>query len=104
MGQIIDIRSMITDATRLNVEEGNDSSVSLPYILYLSFIYQYLYIFIFLLFYFQDKLLKPLGGYVGYSNEWRELAQIISRVRYVLMSLNCFCTSIIHIFLLFSHE
>ena len=30
--------------------------------------------------YFQDKLLKPLGGYVGYNTEWRELAQNISRV------------------------
>jgi len=30
--------------------------------------------------YVQDRLLKPLGGYVGYSGEWRELAQVISRV------------------------
>ena len=30
--------------------------------------------------FFQDKLLKPLGGYVGYNTEWRELAQNISRV------------------------
>ena len=29
---------------------------------------------------FQDRLLKPLGGYVGYNSEWRELAQIINRV------------------------
>ena len=29
---------------------------------------------------FQEKLLKPLGGYVGYNQEWRELAQVISRV------------------------
>jgi hypothetical protein len=28
----------------------------------------------------QDRLLKPLGGYVGYNSEWRELAQCISRV------------------------
>ena len=28
----------------------------------------------------QEKLLKPLGGYVGYNQEWRELAQVISRV------------------------
>ncbi|KAF6032592.1 KATNAL2 [Bugula neritina] len=41
---------MINEATRLNVEEGQD-----------------------------DRLLKPLGGYLGYSNEWRELAQVISR-------------------------
>ncbi|CAF2414911.1 unnamed protein product [Rotaria sp. Silwood2] len=27
-----------------------------------------------------DRLLKPLGGYVGYSSEWRELAEVISRV------------------------
>ncbi|XP_050400357.1 katanin p60 ATPase-containing subunit A-like 2 [Patella vulgata] len=51
-GQIIDIRAMITDATRMNAEEGCDST---------------------------DRVLKPLGGYVGYSSEWRELAQVISR-------------------------
>jgi len=28
----------------------------------------------------QDRLLKPLGGYAGYNNEWRELGQVISRV------------------------
>ena len=28
----------------------------------------------------QDRLLKPLGGFSGYSSEWRELAQVISRV------------------------
>lgn len=32
------------------------------------------------LFLLQDKLLKPLGGYVGYNAEWRDLAQNISRV------------------------
>lgn len=42
---------MINDATRLNTEEGQD-----------------------------DRLLKPLGGYLGYSSEWRDLAQVISRV------------------------
>ncbi|CAF0788788.1 unnamed protein product [Adineta ricciae] len=26
-----------------------------------------------------DRLLKPLGGYVGYTSEWRELAEVISR-------------------------
>ncbi|VDI47898.1 katanin p60 ATPase-containing subunit A1 [Mytilus galloprovincialis] len=51
-GQIIDIRAMINDATKLNAEEGVDG---------------------------QDRLLKPLGGYVGYNSEWRELAQSISR-------------------------
>ncbi|XP_074649916.1 katanin p60 ATPase-containing subunit A-like 2 isoform X2 [Tubulanus polymorphus] len=51
-GQIIDCRAMINDATRLNVEDGVDPS---------------------------DRLLKPLGGYVGYNSEWRELAQVISR-------------------------
>ncbi|XP_078313379.1 katanin p60 ATPase-containing subunit A-like 2 isoform X11 [Crassostrea virginica] len=51
-GQIIDIRAMINEATKLNAEEGMDG---------------------------QDRLLKPLGGYVGYNSEWRELAQVISR-------------------------
>ncbi|XP_041367306.1 katanin p60 ATPase-containing subunit A-like 2 isoform X2 [Gigantopelta aegis] len=54
-GQIIDIRAMINDATKMNAEEGVDSS---------------------------DRLLKPLGGYVGYSSEMRELAQVISREIY----------------------
>ncbi|XP_045156217.1 katanin p60 ATPase-containing subunit A-like 2 isoform X9 [Mercenaria mercenaria] len=56
-GQIIDIRAMLNDATKINVEEGSNdfSNVS------------------------NDKLLKPLGGYVGYNAEWRELAQNISR-------------------------
>ncbi|KAH9488815.1 Katanin p60 ATPase-containing subunit A-like 2 [Bulinus truncatus] len=53
-GQIIDIRSMINDVTKLNVEEGSDSFTN-------------------------DKILKPLGGYLGYNSEWRELAQVISR-------------------------
>ncbi|CAF0731656.1 unnamed protein product [Adineta steineri] len=26
-----------------------------------------------------DRLLKPLGGYTGYTSEWRELAEVISR-------------------------
>ncbi|XP_052098163.1 katanin p60 ATPase-containing subunit A-like 2 isoform X10 [Mytilus californianus] len=51
-GQIIDIRAMINDATKMSAEEGVDG---------------------------QDRLLKPLGGYVGYNSEWRELAQSISR-------------------------
>ncbi|KAK3098604.1 hypothetical protein FSP39_021166 [Pinctada imbricata] len=51
-GQIIDIRAMINEATKMNAEEGVDG---------------------------QDRLLKPLGGYVGYNSEWRELAQVISR-------------------------
>ena len=36
-----------------------------------------------ILIFLQEKLLKPLGGYMGYSSEWRELAQVISRVRYI---------------------
>ena len=28
----------------------------------------------------QDRLLKPLGGYNGYNAEWRELAEVVSRV------------------------
>jgi hypothetical protein len=27
-----------------------------------------------------ERLLKPLGGYTGYTSEWRELAEVISRV------------------------
>lgn len=40
----------------------------------------------------QDRLLKPLGGYVGYNSEWRELAQVVSRVR---ISVNRAC---VHVF------
>uniref|UniRef100_A0A2C9JJS6 Katanin p60 ATPase-containing subunit A-like 2 n=1 Tax=Biomphalaria glabrata TaxID=6526 RepID=A0A2C9JJS6_BIOGL len=53
-GQIIDVRSMINDYTKLNIEDGADSFTN-------------------------DKILKPLGGYMGYNSEWRELAQVISR-------------------------
>ena len=64
-GPIIDFRSMINDATRLNVEEGQD-----------------------------DRLLKPLGGYLGYSSEWRDLAQVISRVsQYQLFIITDVCIS-----------
>ncbi len=34
-------------------------------------------------FFFQDRLLKPLGGYSGYTLEWRELAQSISKDIYL---------------------
>lgn len=56
-GQIIDIRAMLNDATKLNVEEGSNEFTNVN----------------------NDKLLKPLGGYVGYNAEWRDLAQNISR-------------------------
>ncbi|KAL4228098.1 Katanin p60 ATPase-containing subunit A-like 2 [Mactra antiquata] len=56
-GQIIDIRAMLNDATKLNVEEGSNEFTNSG----------------------NDKLLKPLGGYVGYNAEWRDLAQNISR-------------------------
>ncbi|RNA10244.1 katanin p60 ATPase-containing subunit A-like 2 isoform X7 [Brachionus plicatilis] len=56
-GQIIDFRTMINEATKLNAEEGsNDPS---------------------------DRLMKPLAGYIGYNSEWRELAQVISRDIYM---------------------
>ncbi|XP_059165946.1 katanin p60 ATPase-containing subunit A-like 2 isoform X1 [Physella acuta] len=57
-GQIIDVRSMINDITKLNVEEGSDNIGN-------------------------DRILKPLGGYLGYNSEWRELAQVISRDIYL---------------------
>ncbi|GFS01298.1 katanin p60 ATPase-containing subunit A-like 2 [Elysia marginata] len=53
-GQIIDVRSMIQDVTKMSAEEGVDPSGG-------------------------DRILKPLGGYMGYNSEWRELAQVISR-------------------------
>lgn len=57
-GQVIDIRSMLNDATRMNLEEGSEQHQ-------------------------QDRLLKPLGGYLAYNNEWRDLAQLISREIYL---------------------
>ncbi|KAH3829727.1 hypothetical protein DPMN_102955, partial [Dreissena polymorpha] len=59
-GQIIDIRAMLNDATKLHVEEGSNEFTNVGQV-------------------HTDKLLKPLGGYVGYNAEWRELAQNISR-------------------------
>lgn len=58
-GQIIDIRAMLNDATKLHVEEGSNDFTNVGTS--------------------SDKLLKPLGGYVGYNAEWRDLAQNISR-------------------------
>jgi len=53
--QIIDIRAMLNDVTRLShIDDTGD-----------------------------DRLLKPLGGYSGYNTEWRELAQVISRDIYL---------------------
>jgi len=56
-GQIIDVRSMIQDVTKLNVEEGSQDTGQGQ----------------------DSRLLKPLGGYMGYNSEWRELAQVIQR-------------------------
>ncbi|KAK7481621.1 hypothetical protein BaRGS_00027137 [Batillaria attramentaria] len=55
-GQIIDVRAMLNEATRMAAEEGVGGD---------------------------DRMLKPLGGYMGYSSEWRELAQTISRDIYL---------------------
>ncbi|CAF0935725.1 unnamed protein product [Rotaria sordida] len=50
---IVDSRPILNDTMRVNVADSIDPT---------------------------DRLLKPLGGYIGYSSEWRELAQVISRV------------------------
>ncbi|XP_076465051.1 katanin p60 ATPase-containing subunit A-like 2 isoform X8 [Babylonia areolata] len=55
-GQIIDVRAMLNEATRMAAEEGVSND---------------------------DRMLKPLGGYMGYSSEWRDLAQTISRDIYL---------------------
>ena len=36
----------------------------------------------------QDRLLKPLAGFAGYSSEMRELAGVISRVSKFLLNLS----------------
>lgn len=48
---VVDYKQMIKDATRMNLEPENA----------------------------EDRLLKPLGGFMGYSMEWKELAQVISK-------------------------
>ncbi|CAF0787984.1 unnamed protein product [Didymodactylos carnosus] len=58
-GTVIDYRTIINDTMRVNVEDNVDPA---------------------------ERLLKPLGGYIGYNSEWRELAQVISRVCYVFMT------------------
>ncbi|KAL3313703.1 Katanin p60 ATPase-containing subunit A-like 2 [Cichlidogyrus casuarinus] len=50
--QIIDFRNMINQETRINAEEGQESF---------------------------ERLLKPLGNFMGYTGEWRELALTVSR-------------------------
>ena len=49
------------------------------------------------LFPLQDRLLKPLGGYMGYSNEWRDLAQTISRVSQVVKFTALLCLTHWHL-------
>ena len=68
---------MINDATKMNAEEGSNAEPNVS-------IYSAL-VFVkiadsSLMYSLQDRLLKPLGGYLGYNNEWRDLAQVISRV------------------------
>ncbi|KAF7257547.1 hypothetical protein EG68_05323 [Paragonimus skrjabini miyazakii] len=53
--QIIDFRAMLNQETRLASEEGRSQTDP------------------------QERLLKPLGGYAGYTGEWRELALTISK-------------------------
>ncbi|PAA47298.1 hypothetical protein BOX15_Mlig001163g3 [Macrostomum lignano] len=57
-GQIIDFRGMINAETRLTVEEGQSGQQFHDP---------------------ADRLLKPLGGFLGYNQEWRDLASTISR-------------------------
>ncbi|XP_078616336.1 katanin p60 ATPase-containing subunit A-like 2 isoform X4 [Branchiostoma floridae x Branchiostoma japonicum] len=59
--QVIDMRSMLQDAIKGASREINMNSYDSS----------------------SDRLLKPLGGYVGYNSEWRELAQTISRDIYL---------------------
>jgi katanin p60 ATPase-containing subunit A1 len=73
-GQIIDFRSMINEATKINFEEGNNEN-SVGFGLLIVFFKLYLLNFK------KDRLMKPLAGYIGYNSEWRELAQVISRVK-----------------------
>ncbi|CAH8558607.1 unnamed protein product [Schistosoma turkestanicum] len=51
--QITDYRAIINQETRLPLEENHPSE--------------------------EERLLKPLGGYLGYTGEWRSLALTISR-------------------------
>lgn len=53
-GTIIDCRAILNDTLRVPIEDNVDPT---------------------------DRLLKPLGGYTGYNSEWRELAEVVSRVK-----------------------
>ncbi|THD21752.1 Katanin p60 ATPase-containing subunit A 2 [Fasciola hepatica] len=53
--QIIDFRSLINHETRLGAEEQRGLTEN------------------------QERILKPIGGYAGYTGEWRDLALTISR-------------------------
>ncbi|GAB1599823.1 katanin p60 ATPase-containing subunit A-like 2 [Argonauta hians] len=55
---IIDFRSMLNSAIKINLDENTEATP-------------------------QDRLLKPLGAFLGYNDEWRDLAQLISREIYV---------------------
>ncbi|CAF0808424.1 unnamed protein product [Rotaria sp. Silwood1] len=50
---IIDCRAILNETLRVPIEENVDPA---------------------------DRLLKPLGGFIGYNSEWRELAEVVSRV------------------------
>ncbi|GAA49283.1 katanin p60 ATPase-containing subunit A-like 2 [Clonorchis sinensis] len=54
-GQIVDFRAILNQQTKLTSEEMRGNTEQ------------------------QERLLKPLGGYAGYTSEWRELAMTISR-------------------------
>lgn len=53
LNTVVDCRAMLNDALRAHAPDNLDPS---------------------------DRLLKPLGGFTGYTSEWRELAEVISRV------------------------
>ncbi|CAF5068876.1 unnamed protein product, partial [Rotaria sp. Silwood1] len=48
---VVDSRPIPNDTMRLNVTDNIDPT---------------------------DRLLKPLGGYIGYTSEWRELAEVMT--------------------------
>lgn len=48
--------------------------------------------------------MKPLAGFIGYNSEWRELAQVISRVfknKYFFIIANDLCITSLALFYLF---
>ena len=69
----VDRRTALHDATRAPAAAADDNVD--PTVNSLALFPPLLCVFL-----TQDRLLKPLSGLIGYNAEWRELAEVVSRV------------------------